>query len=98
MEEINKLDSYKIKGLGPAVANILYFLHPTQMLPFNTAMVNGYNTLFKDNKKLGLWSHYLEIRQNIFAINKEIDAVLPEDLGAIFGLLYDVGIGKIAIM
>ena len=29
IKEIIRLDSLKIKGLGPAVANILYFLHPT---------------------------------------------------------------------
>src|ERR1017187_2933051 len=29
IREIDKLDSRRIKGLGPAVANILYFLHPT---------------------------------------------------------------------
>jgi type II restriction enzyme len=37
MEEIHKLDRLHIKGLGPAVANILYFLHPTTFPPFNTA-------------------------------------------------------------
>src|SRR5579885_2690475 len=29
VKEIEKLDALKIKGLGPAVASILYFLHPT---------------------------------------------------------------------
>jgi type II restriction enzyme len=33
IEEIRILDSLKIKGLGPAVANILYFLHPTLFPP-----------------------------------------------------------------
>lgn len=51
---IRKLDSFGIKGLGPAVANLLYFLHPTLMPPFNTAIVNGYNALTGATVKLGL--------------------------------------------
>ncbi|NOZ42387.1 MAG: hypothetical protein GXP02_04380, partial [Alphaproteobacteria bacterium] len=39
IKEIILLDERKIKGLGPAVANILYFLHPEIMLPSNTAIV-----------------------------------------------------------
>ncbi len=45
LREIHELDGRRIKGLGPAVANILYFLHPTLFPPFNTAMRNGFNTL-----------------------------------------------------
>ena len=41
----NILAEKKIRGLGPAVANILYFLEPTIFPPFNTAIVNGYNYL-----------------------------------------------------
>ena len=62
VKEIVKLDELKIKGLGPAVASILYFLHPTWFPPFNTAILNGFNFLFKDKKKLGSWSEYLKIR------------------------------------
>ena len=51
IREIVNLDAKKIKGLGPAVASILYFLHPTIIPPFNTAIINGFNYLFKDNKK-----------------------------------------------
>src|SRR5665647_892359 len=43
VKEIVKLDQLKIKGLGPSVANILYFLHPTLFPPFNTAIVKGFN-------------------------------------------------------
>lgn len=50
---ITKLDQLKIKGLGPAAANLLYFLHPTHMPPFNTAIVNGYNALTGAKVKLG---------------------------------------------
>ncbi len=45
IEAIHRLDERRIKGLGPAVANLLYFLHPTVVPPFNTAIVNGYNAL-----------------------------------------------------
>lgn len=34
---IQQIDALRIKGLGPAVANLLYFIHPTLVLPFNTA-------------------------------------------------------------
>lgn len=97
IKEIIKLDSYKIKGLGPAVANILYFLHPTLMPPFNTAMVNGYNAIFHDNKKLGSWQQYLEMREVIIDTNEKLHPELSKDLGALAGLLFDVGIGKISL-
>src|SRR5581483_1492545 len=38
---IQQLDAKAIKGLGPAAANLLYFLHPTLVPPFNTAIVKG---------------------------------------------------------
>lgn len=97
IKEIIKLDSHKIKGLGPAVANILYFLHPTIMPPFNTAMVNGFNAIFSDKKKLGSWTDYLQMREIIIKANEELNPLLSKDLGAISGLLFDVGIGKISL-
>jgi type II restriction enzyme len=97
IREILTLDDRRIKGLGPAVANILYFLHPTHMPPFNTAMVNGFNTLFGDNKKLGSWPAYLEMRETIMRANEELQPALSKDLGAMSGLLFDVGVGKIAL-
>lgn len=42
---IRELDQHAIKGLGPAAANLLYFVHPTLVPPFNTAIVKGYNAL-----------------------------------------------------
>ncbi len=63
IKEIIRLDNIKTKGLGPAVASILYFLHPTIIPPFNTAIINGFNFLFKDKKKLGSWSEYLKLRE-----------------------------------
>lgn len=98
VKEIIKLDGYKIKGLGLAVANILYFLHPTIMSPSNTAMVQGYNAIFSENKKLGSWADYLDMRDTIFKANEELQLGLSKDLGAISGLLFDVGVGKIALM
>ncbi|HLO17672.1 MAG TPA: type II restriction endonuclease, partial [Anaerolineales bacterium] len=65
LTEISRLASTQIKGLGPAVANIIYFLHPTIVPPFNTAMVNGFNALFHDKKKLGSWESYLQMREVI---------------------------------
>jgi len=93
-KEVLKLAARQIKGLGPAVANILYFLHPTLFPPFNTAMVNGFNAVFGARKKLGCWDSYLEMRETIIQANAEL-GVLSKDLGAFAGLLFDVGIGKL---
>ena len=97
IKEILTLDACRIKGLGPAVANILYFLHPTLMPPFNTAMLNGFNIVFDDRKKLGSWQSYLEMRETIIKANEELKPALSKDLGAVSGLLFDVGVGKIAL-
>jgi type II restriction enzyme len=97
IKEIIKLSHYKIKGLGPAVANILYFIHPTSIPPFNTAMVNGFNLIFKEKKKLGSWNSYLEMRDTILYVNEEFKNVLSKDLGALSGLLFDIGVGKIVV-
>lgn len=50
---IHRLDACHIKGLGPAAANLLYFLHPTLVPPFNTAIVRGYNAISGARVKLG---------------------------------------------
>lgn len=97
IKEILTLDGCSIKGLGPSVANILYFLHPTLMPPFNTAMLNGFNTIFNDKQKLGSWTSYLEMRESIISANEELHPILSKDLGAISGLLFDVGVGKITL-
>lgn len=97
IKEIIKLKSQNIKGLGPSVANILYFIHPTIIPPFNTAMVNGFNLLFKEKKKLGSWDDYLEMRDTILKVNDQFKNVLSKDLGAISGLLFDIGVGKIVV-
>lgn len=88
---IDALDSCQIKGLGPAAANLLYFLHPTIVPPFNTAIVNGFNALVGAKVKLGKWSEYLAMRQGILRFNEEHRDLLSNDLGAVAGLLFDVG-------
>ncbi len=97
IKEIIKLDSIKIKGLGPAVGSILYFLHPTILPPFNTAIVNGFNYLFNDKKKLASWSEYLKMREVIINKNSEFRNELSNDLGAISGLLFEIGMRNIII-
>lgn len=97
IKEIIHLDQRKIKGLGPAVANILYFLHPEILPPFNTAMVNGFNHLFKDKVKLGSWSEYLRMRAVIIEKNNQHKNILSKDLGAFSGFLFDVGVKKILV-
>lgn len=97
LRAIHELDSCQIKGLGPAVANILYFLHPTLFPPFNTAMLNGFNALFSDKKKLGSWPSYLDMRQVILESNTQLDPLLSKDLGAFSGLLFDIGSGTLVL-
>lgn len=50
---IQTINRQEIKGLGPAAANLLYFLHPTLVPPFNTTIVKGYNALTGAKVKLG---------------------------------------------
>lgn len=91
LEAIYAIDQRKIKGLGPAVANILYFLHPTHVPPFNTAIVNGYNALTGARVKLGSWEHFLAMRTGIIEFNARYRSLLSNDLGAVGALLFDVG-------
>ena len=97
LAEISRLAAAQIKGLGPAVANIVYFLHPTLVPPFNTAMVNGFNALFDDNKKLGSWDSYLAMRAAIVSANAEVRDLLSKDLGAFAGLLFEIGSGRLVV-
>ncbi len=96
IEAIRHIDSIGIKGLGPAVANLLYFIHPTLVPPFNTAIVNGYNALTGAKVKLGRWDHYLAMRQGVVALNTQHRKLLSNDLGAVAGLLFDIGSGRYA--
>lgn len=97
IREIVRLDSLKIKGLGPAVASIVYFIHPTIIPPFNTAIIRGFNFLFKDKKKLGSWSEYLKIREVLVQTNSQLKAELSNDLGAIAGMLFEIGSQKLVL-
>lgn len=97
IKEIIRLDDLKIKGLGPAVASILYFLHPTIIPPSNTAIINGFNFLFKDKKKLGSWSEYLKIREVLVDVNKQFKNEFSLDLGAISGLMFEIGTQKLLL-
>lgn len=94
IEAIRRLDERRIKGLGPAASNLLYFLHPTVVPPFNTAIVNGYNALAGSKVKLGKWDEYLTMRQGILALVADHRDILSNDLGAIAGLLFDIGSGR----
>ena len=91
---IHDLDAHRIKGLGPAVANLLYFLHPTAIPPFNTAIVHGYNAITWARVRLGRWEEYLAMRVGILALNAEHARLLSNDLGAIGGFLFDIGSGR----
>lgn len=93
---IRRLDALGIKGLGPAVANLLYFVHPTLVCPFNTAIVAGYNALTGGKVKLGRWDHYLTMREGVLRLNEAHRSDLSNDLGAVAGLLFDIGSGRYA--
>lgn len=93
---IQGLDERRIKGLGPAVANLLYFLHPTIAPPSNTAILKGYNALTGAKCKLGSWADYLAMRVGVLRLNAEHRDFFSNDLGAVAGLLFDVGHGRYA--
>ena len=97
LAEMSRLAAAQIKGLGPAVASIVYFLHPTIVPPFNTAMVNGFNALFGDKKNLGSWESYLAMREVIVKTNAEVRDRLSKDLGAFAGLLFEIGTGRLVV-
>lgn len=96
LAEISRLSEAGIKGLGPAAATILYFLHPTLIPPFNTAIINGFNALFGTKLKLGCWHSYLAMREAIVEVNNQHRQLLSKDLGAFAGLLFEIGTGRIA--
>jgi type II restriction enzyme len=94
LEAVRRLAKREIKGLGPTAANLLYFLHPTIAPPFNTAIVNGYNALTGAKVKLGKWDEYLAMREGILKLNARYRHLLSNDLGAVAGLLFDIGSGR----
>ena len=94
VQAIQQLNQHGIKGLGPAVATLLYFIHPTLAVPFNTAIVNGYNALTGSRVKLGKWDHYLAMREGVLSLNGRYRDLLSNDLGAVAGLLFDIGMER----
>lgn len=94
LDGIRTIDQLKIKGLGPAVANLIYFLHPTSIPPFNTAIVKGFNLLMGAKVKLGKWDHFLAMRMVMLDLNDQYRSYLSNDLGAIGGFLFDIGTGR----
>lgn len=68
----------------------------TLMPPFNTAIVNGFNAATGSKVKLGRWDHYFAMRAGTLRLNQTYRDLLSNDLGAIAGVLFDVGIGRFA--
>ena len=60
-------------------------------------MVNGFNALFNDKKKLGSWESYLEMREVIVRTNTEVRDQLSNDLGAFAGFLFEIGSGRLLV-
>lgn len=94
VQAVRELDAKNIKGLGPACANLLYFLHPTIVPPSNTAIIKGYNFLTGAKVKLGRWPDYLAMRKGMLSLNAKYRTLLSNDMGAIAGLLFDIGAGR----
>ncbi len=63
---------------------------------FISTIVKGYNALTGANVKLGRWEEYLAMRSGIVAMNSRYRDLLSNDLGAIAGLLFDLGSGRYA--
>jgi type II restriction enzyme len=97
LAEMSRLAAARIKGVGPAVASIVYFLHPTIVPPFNTAILNGFNALFGAKLKLGSWESYFELREAMLKANEQHRALLSKDLGAFAGLLFEIGSNRIVL-
>lgn len=97
LTEMSRLAAASVKGLGPAVASVVYFLHPTVVPPFNTAILNGFNALFGAKLKLGSWESYFAMRETMLGVNEEHRSLLSKDLGALAGLLFEIGSNRIVL-
>lgn len=97
LSEMSRLADASIKGLGPSVASIIYFLHPTLVPPFNTAIVNGFNALFNAKLKLGSWEGYFSMRDAMLRANEQHRDLLSNDLGSLAGLLFEIGSNRIVL-
>lgn len=60
-------------------------------------MLNGFNALFNDKKKLGSWDSYLAMRQTIIETNTQVSGAFSKDLGAFAGLLFEIGTGRLVV-
>ena len=90
---IRGLQERRIKGLGLAAANLLNFLHRTLVQPFKTAIVRA-ATRSRERVELGSWEEYLAMRARVLKLNAEHRDLLSNDLGAVAGLLFDIGSGR----
>lgn len=97
ISDYSKIDSlilefskHQIKGLGPAIANILYFIHPTGVIPFNTAIVNGFNKITGQKIRLGKFDDYLKLKNISLELNQSLKNHFSNDLGAIAGFFFDL--------
>lgn len=66
--------------------------HPRHL--FNTAIVRGYNAVTGANVKLGSWEPFLAMRREVLELNARYRTLLSNNLGAIAGFLFDVGLGR----
>lgn len=97
LEAFYQIERAQIKGLGPALASIVYFLHPTLIPPSNTAILYGFNALTGAKKKLGSWPCYFSMRETLLTLNTQVRSDLSKDLGALAGLLFEVGSGRMSV-
>ena len=57
--------------------------------------LNGRAAARKEAVKLGRWPDYLAMRQRVLELNATVRDLLSNDLGAIGGLLFDIGSGHV---
>lgn len=94
---IRVLESRKIEARGPVAANLVYFLHPTRVAPFNASIVRGYNFFTGANAGVTRWEDYLEVRRGMLLLNSMHRLQLADDLGAIAAFFFDVGTGYLQV-
>lgn len=94
---MSRLAKVNIKGLGPAVASTVHFMHLTLVPHFNTAIVNGVNAAFAAKRKLDSWDSQFTMRETILRANEEHRNLLSKDLGAFAWLLFDIDCGRIVL-
>lgn len=89
---IRALDSLNVEGLGrPGVANLIYFLSPSRIVPINRAIVAGYRRLSGMEIDLADWDDYLMLRRGVLNLNACAREWLSTDLGVVAACLFDLG-------